>query len=272
MEPISAVLVFWAIVWICKNAAEDVMGAVKGRPSPRRVKQLKRIEAEGGTPGYGFGGFAHDFWDDFLQARTAKRRELAAKGRESVGPTEVPEPEVKPVGTFTPQAEDPPTPVAASPDDTDRRVDPLRLDGRNGNTESHDRETTPATEEAQPISPTPTAQVIPIFRTPNSTPNQQEVPPMTTEVTGLTTAIDYANGVAQAHQSHAADAETFAASLASNEVGDGTIGLAVQAQEASSAAGAAWSAVADALNDQTGVKEAYEATPDAGSREFVTSE
>ncbi len=95
---------------------------------------------------------------------------------------------------------------------------------------------------------------------------------MTTEVTGLATAVSYAEGVAAAHESHATDAETFAGSLASNGVGDGTVGLVAQAQEASGVAAAAWTAVKDALNDQMGVKEAYDATPDAGDKDFVTAE
>ncbi len=409
--PIFWLLIFWAIVWICKNAAEDVMGAVKGRPSPRRVRQLKRIEESGGTPGYGLGGFARDFADDFLRERTAKRRELAAAKRQPAEPepADVPKAEPGEVDTFTPRAED-------------RHVDPLGLlddsrppkvgqvhyeEGTNaryrwdgqvwwkthnadgseipkcpscgryrykavgdgcGNcrpvTPSPDRETAAARAEAarlaalaridgleapelpnmpdgldhgrclncgapmrpvpgtqrfgaggravvstrcsgcgsihsatywdwadnppavnsddptgqdddaqkenrQPTSSAPTATVIPIFRTPNH-PNQED--PMSTEVTGLATAIDYAAGVAQAHESHATDAETFAASLASNGVGDSTVGLVAQAAEASGQAAAAWAAVRGALEEQVTVKEAYEATPDAGDKDFVTAE
>lgn len=404
----EALLIFWAVVWICKNAAEDVMGAVKGRPSPRRVRQLKRIEESGGTPGYGVGGYARDFVDDFLRERTAKRREMAEK-RKAAELAEVPQAEAKQVATFTPQAED-------------RHVDPLgifddsrqpkegevhfeegtraryryedgvwwkthNVDGTeiplcpacgryrykaigdgcgncrplmgpehytvcarcnylNGPTAqapftcpscgAGDEHLEPADPPAKEEQPSPSvAPVIPIFSPPASrtsegepmtdrwgpegdpaiaqrrspdglrgqvadyvsdmhqnhpevwgnqsgaqaaaptakpTATTQEGPAMTTEVTGLATAIQYAEGVAAAHVAHSTDAETFASSLAGNGVGDDTVGLVAQAQEASAAAADAWQSVADTLHGHTGVKEAYDATPDAGDKEFVTAE
>jgi len=73
----ETLLIFWAFVWICKNAAEDVMFAAKGKPSPRRARKLRQIESGQAEQRYGVGGYIRDFADDLLKAKTAKRREMA---------------------------------------------------------------------------------------------------------------------------------------------------------------------------------------------------
>lgn len=94
----------------------------------------------------------------------------------------------------------------------------------------------------------------------------------TSEVTGLASAVQYTKGVAAAHASHGAG-EAFVSSLRAFKVGEGDVALVQQAQEASRNAAAMWQAAADALiNHNSGVREAYQAAPEAGDRQFVTSE
>ena len=92
------------------------------------------------------------------------------------------------------------------------------------------------------------------------------------EVTGLASAVHYTKGVAAAHESHGSG-EAFVGSLRSFEVGDPDIALVQEAQEASRNAAAKWQAAADALhNHNASVREAYQAAPEAGNKQFATSE
>lgn len=92
------------------------------------------------------------------------------------------------------------------------------------------------------------------------------------EVTGLSSAVAYAKGVAAAHSAHGSG-EGYVSSLASFEVGAGDIAKVRAAQEASINAAALWQTAADALHDHNmAVREAYRAAPDAGNKTFATSE
>jgi hypothetical protein len=92
------------------------------------------------------------------------------------------------------------------------------------------------------------------------------------EVTGLASAVTYANEVAATHDEHGSG-EGFVSSLASFEVGQGDIAKVLAAQEASRNAGALWREAAQALQDSNNaVKEAYSTSPDAGNKQFATQE
>ncbi|GGM22292.1 hypothetical protein ACFFX1_11220 [Dactylosporangium sucinum] len=111
----------------------------------------------------------------------------------------------------------------------------------------------------------PLATVIPMFKEEST---MSDAP----EVTGLGTATQYAGGMAQAHASSVAATEQFVANLQGNGVSGEVISAATAAQEASNAAAAAWDRANQVLTQHSQVKEAYDANPGAGSKEFVTAE
>ncbi len=91
------------------------------------------------------------------------------------------------------------------------------------------------------------------------------------EVTGLMSAIAYAEAVAAAHEAHSTGGgEHYRASLASFEVGPDTINTAGTAQEASEIAGGAWREHAAKLREQLAAKEAT--TAETGNKAFLTNE
>ena len=92
------------------------------------------------------------------------------------------------------------------------------------------------------------------------------------EITGLNTAITYANDQASANQAAVSELETFVAQLQANDVGGETIALVHQAMEHQQAAASAMAQAHEALQRHLQVQEAYHANPDAGRKEFVTAE
>lgn len=117
-----------------------------------------------------------------------------------------------------------------------------------------------------PESSRPDAQIIPMF------PVKKEVPTMS-EITGLQSAIAYAEGVAAAHEQHSiAGGEAYRGSLQGFGVSGQAIQVVASAQEFSEMAASAWRAAAAELSKQNVVKEAYDSVPDAGSKAFVQGE
>ncbi|MGW1059375.1 hypothetical protein [Micromonospora rubida] len=136
-----------------------------------------------------------------------------------------------------------------------------------------DNDTTPAPGPATPLTPEPTgepsklATVIPMF------PIMKESTMANAEITGLPTAIAFAEGMANAHKAAStAGGEQYVAALRGFEVGDGPIATVQHAREMSTQAAAAWERAAAEMKKQTAVKEAYQAVPDAGNKRFVTGE
>ncbi len=124
------------------------------------------------------------------------------------------------------------------------------------------------TNPSSPSGEQPTlATVIPMF------PIMKESTMANAEVTGLPTAIAFAQGMANAHRAAStAGGEQYVASLRSFEVGDGPIATVASARELSAQAAAAWERAAAEIAKGNVVKEAYEAVPDAGNKRFVTGE
>ena len=91
------------------------------------------------------------------------------------------------------------------------------------------------------------------------------------EVTGLATALRYAEGMHTALAAHTATIEAFLQGLRRAAVAGTAITTVARAQEATLAAMGAWSGVAAALHRQTLVGAAYAATPEAGTRTWVTA-
>jgi hypothetical protein len=125
-----------------------------------------------------------------------------------------------------------------------------------------------------PQTPAPgLASVIPIRFTTEEEPEMGHTittPPA--EITGLTTAQQYAEGMKNAYQEAASGVELFTASLEGHGVSGEAVAAARRAAEMQQAAAAAWADAHAALDQQTGIREAYAAAPGAGTREFVTSE
>lgn len=92
------------------------------------------------------------------------------------------------------------------------------------------------------------------------------------EVTGLSSAVNYAQQQQQAHDRAVTDCEGFAAALSANEVSGEALTEAQRAMELEQQTAAAWQRAHTALSNHMGVKEAYDANPDAGNKQFVTSE
>jgi len=94
----------------------------------------------------------------------------------------------------------------------------------------------------------------------------------TGEVTGLSSAIAYAEAMANAHRSHAGS-EGYVASLANFEVGQGDIEKVQSAMEASNNAASMWAAAAASIKESNNAtKEAYMTSPNAGNKQFATQE
>ena len=92
------------------------------------------------------------------------------------------------------------------------------------------------------------------------------------EVTGLISAQQYAQGMSAALSSHVPVIENFVAVLIASNVSGTAVSSAVRAQELTLQATQEWSTADDALSRQYTVRDAYTATPGAGSREFVRTE
>jgi hypothetical protein len=92
------------------------------------------------------------------------------------------------------------------------------------------------------------------------------------EVTGIPSAIRYAQQMAEAHASHGGN-EGYLTSLANMEVGAGDIAKVQAAMEASANAGAMWQAAADSIDkNNRAVAEAYSTSPDAANKQANTNE
>lgn len=92
------------------------------------------------------------------------------------------------------------------------------------------------------------------------------------EITGLSAALAYTAAMANGAAAGAASVEMSLTGLRSGEVGGQTLTHLRQAQEALSQAEAAFQAANADLQTHLSVKDAYGATPDAGSKQFVTND
>lgn len=96
-------------------------------------------------------------------------------------------------------------------------------------------------------------------------------PQQSGEVTGLMSAINYADAVATAHDSHSSGGgEQYRAALANAEVGPETIQSAADAQQATQIAAAAWHNHAAKLREQLAAKEVT--TSETGKKDFLLAE
>ena len=116
----EALLVFWVIVRVLANAAEDLGNAARGRPRrPRLVEQMARSRKTGPKPDpkpdrYGARRYAADLWQDAWTDARAKRDAKRAAPKQP-DPAATPTPAEKPTPAPVPAAKPAPTPGPQQP-------------------------------------------------------------------------------------------------------------------------------------------------------------
>jgi hypothetical protein len=264
------VLALWLILWVIKNAVMDVSCAITGKPNPRY--ELKKAKAKAaGQPApaqhsFGTRDWLADLVNDGLQAQTEARRRRADKKRKAREKAEREAEEAEQAQAEQGQGGEQPGPSEQEPA---AQPDPQTSEPGAGGA--------PDPEQPQPPRPTPQpaegpdAQVIPFRK-----PNQQEEPPVTTEINsevqGLDQSIAYAESLAAFAGEHGqAGNEGYIAHLTGAKVeGDG-LSTAAEMQEAFTNAQAAAEAHKVELERQKAVQEAYDNNPDAGDKDFQQS-
>lgn len=113
----------------------------------------------------------------------------------------------------------------------------------------------------------PVAPVIKLF------PSTKEINMATSEVTGLRTAMAYAEGAAEAHASFSTGgAEGYKAAVGRLGFGDGVTSAVAEAQAASATATAKWTAVREAMEPFARGTEFYRSNPDAPDKQALVNE
>lgn len=92
----------------------------------------------------------------------------------------------------------------------------------------------------------------------------------TGDITGLISAIGYAEAVAAAHSAHGTN-EAFTTALTVAEYGQVIVDAVAAAQHASTDAAAAWAAAAAELRAALTVRDAYMAVPDTGGKHHLVT-
>jgi hypothetical protein len=258
----------WLIVWLFKNAAMDVMYASSGKPNPRYEAKKAKARAAGlADPAqhrYGTRDWFDDLLADGLQAQTEWRRQRADAKRRAREEAELEQADAG-------QSDEP------GQGDESGRPQPDPAAQPDSQTSGPGAGGAPDPEQPQPPRPTPPliphgpdAQVIPFRK-----PNQQEEPPVSTdintEIQGLDQSIAYARSLATFASEHGqAGNEGYIAHLSGQKVAGDALSTAAEMQEAFSNAQTAAEAHADELEKQKQVQEAYDANPDAGDKDFQT--
>lgn len=275
-------ILFWIAVltWMAKRSTEDVLHALKGTPNPRYELKKAKAKAAGQAPPrqprYGGKEWFADLLSDAMVANTEKRR---AKAKAKAQPVDdmvdvVREPAARPPQWLTPD-----------PHESDwlaegRRLCPrckagLLADLSNGGTACPvcdpppDRDETPVPQQPTPqrTDDSPTAR---IYQFPNPKHVEKEITMANSEVTGLSTAIAYADAVSKAHESFTSSgAEGYIGALEQGGNGPEVVASAREAMEASSIATEKWAAHREVLAQQMTVKEAYQSQPDAANKDFL---
>lgn len=92
------------------------------------------------------------------------------------------------------------------------------------------------------------------------------------ETIGLRAGLTFLNGMATQCTNGAANTEISATSLAAGEVGPGVTGPMAEGQELLNAAAAKFAEASKKLEESITVAEAYAANPDAGNKQFLTTD
>lgn len=299
-------LLFWAILitLFIRYTVTDVIYAVRGVEPPRHKERMARLEARAAPQSrvyrsgrHGLSRFLveawHDAWDDAHERRQRRRAERKAR-RDADG--------LDDSDLDTPPA----LRLVATPDrDADVIPLPRHRDTVCVPVRGSDGESTPTGPVTPPPAPSPGPASSPgpepagpaptstsasatatLTRPETDTDTQQEEPvtqpTLTTtpagdsqpdaETAGLTRAISFSEGMANALRQAAVRTETSIATLQCKGVGPGPLALLTQAMELASQAAAAFQAAHDEFERHVAVREAYNANPDAGDKEFLTND
>lgn len=304
IEWLIALAICW---WVIRGGLSDLVLAMRGSAPPRVSEGRARAAATGRR--YGARNYMADLYSDAWKTARAKREARLEQRLEHIrehgpGPTwrqragerwsaawgrweqrmaerqarreqATARPDPEPVAPAAPTGPDPGVPR--------QRVD---QDPEQTNPEQEQRR-----EPVEPVTVTPwhpdrdrpepqelTARPGPGGRWEVvDTPDRQAGEPTRgdgdmAEVTGLGTAIAFVAGHRQANEHAVSSWEGFAASLQSGDVGGEVLAECSRAAELQAELAACCGRIEQRLQAQLNVRDAYEATPDAGSKEFVTSE
>jgi hypothetical protein len=305
-------LICLLLAYVIVRVAEDGLATVRKQTPPRheyRMAKLKAREANGGkVPDSPFGryftGLLDDAWDsahhkrklmadhrkEKIERKTKAKIERDRKRWERKDERRVAEDVPPPIGfdAQVPQVAniDGAPAVPATPARPQAAPDAPAHDEREARCE-------PATPET-----TEPSNVIPFESTP--TPTRMELPMTNPEITGLNSAIEYSDrmsgwctltldqisSIVPTGDQSIASCEQAMANLEAGGVTGQALTDVASAQEQMTgaladlsaalakveAAGSNWQSLAAELRSHLGVQEAYAATPDAGSKEFVTAE
>jgi hypothetical protein len=258
----------WLIMWVLKNAAMDVAYAVKGGTNPRYELKKAKARAAGqnppAQPRYGTRDWFNDLLADGLQAQTEHRRRKADAKREAREQAELEAEQAEQDQTGEPGEQQTDPEPAAQPDP--QTSEP----GAGGAPDPEQQQPPRFTPFPVDDDDWPDAEIIPFRK-----PNQQEEPPVSTdinsEVQGLDQSIAYAHSLATFAGEHGqAGNEGYIAHLTGQKVAGDALSTAAEMQEAFTNAQTAAEAHAAELEKQKQVQEAYDANPDAGDKDFQT--
>lgn len=131
-----------------------------------------------------------------------------------------------------------------------------------------------AVEDRESPSPQtrPATSPAPTNATPINGTENHDVTTVNAETTGLQSALNYNAAMAEKAGEGAASVEMSIAALEQGEVGGAVTSPMAQGREHLEAAQACFKQAHDELQQHMNVREAYDATPDAGNKQFVTAE
>ena len=286
IEVFLPLLLVIALVWVLKNAVEDVTHAAKGRPSPRREfwdKRWTAREKRTGKPrptatGWWSRGpmrrYLFDSWADAWSNANTKRADRVADERAAYEAARVEQIAARDAALAaaaqqrqqthpTPNPGAGPAEATPAPAATATAVkDPASIP-------------TPTPEEladmfARPSMPNPASPTGPAAST------SKEDAPMAVsnapEVSGHGSAKNYADAMAKAAAAAVTSLEQTIASMKTGKVGGPAIGHLGRAQEAATQMAAELRAAHGVLSRHDGVTEAYQANQDAGDKDWMTKE
>jgi hypothetical protein len=242
MDVVSVILV----VWMFKILAEDTYHGIRGTPNPRAAARARRQRARSKSRTW---TAVTNYWADLVEDAAAAATESRRLRRER-------------------KRQEPVVTQPLPPEQVDLELDEPKEESTEG--------IGPVEDEIGPevTSPTPgpepeISNVIPFPTKENGNMSDTQV---TGEATGLFSAMHHAEAMNAAYEAYAASGDMFVASLQNGDVSGEAVAAALQAREHEQEAAASWQRCHEALAQQTVVRDAYVATPGAGSREFVTAE
>ncbi|MFI6134016.1 hypothetical protein [Micromonospora sp. NPDC051141] len=268
-----------ALVWVLKNAVEDVMHASKGQNSPRREfwdKRWSAREKRTGKPRPKATGFwskgplrryLFDSWADAWANANTKRADRVDDERAAYEAARVEQVAARDAALAAAaqqraeQSRPAANPAPVGPQPAPAATNPASIP-------------TPTPDEleqmfARPSVPNPASPTGP------AAPPSKEAAPMSTpnpEVSGHASAKTYADAMAKAAAAAVSSLEQTIARMNAGKVGAPALGHLARAQESATAMATELRAAHAVLSKHDVVGEAYQANRDAGDKDWMTKE